>query len=62
MSPSSADKEWVVFNPNTHTYDTPDGTSVAAELVDNAQCLLDVWYIASIRQKQREEKRQNATR
>jgi hypothetical protein len=46
-------REWVTYNPLTATYDTPDGTSVAAELVDNVQCLADVLHIAAIRAKQR---------
>jgi hypothetical protein len=46
-------REWVKFNPLTQTYDTPDGTKVAAELVDNAQCLADVLHIATIRAQQR---------
>lgn len=45
---------WVTYNPATATYDTPDGTSVAAELVDNVQCLADVLHIARLREKQRE--------
>ena len=48
--------EWVTYNPLTATYDTPDGTSVAAELVDNVQCLADVLHIAHIRAKQRAER------
>jgi hypothetical protein len=46
-------REWVTHNPLTATYDTPDGTSVAAELIDNVQCLADVLRIAAIRAKQR---------
>ena len=46
---------WVRYNPLTHTYDTPDGTRVAAELIDNVQCLADVIRIAGIREKQRAE-------
>ena len=48
--------DWVTYNPLTATYDTPDGTSVAAELVGNAQCLADVLHIAQIRAKQRAER------
>lgn len=48
-------REWVEYNPMTATYDTPDGTRVAAELVDNVQCLADVLHIAQIRAKQRAE-------
>jgi len=47
-------KLWVRYNPATATYDTPDGTRVAAELVDNVACLADVLYIALIRKEQRE--------
>jgi hypothetical protein len=46
----------VTYNPLTATYDTPDGTSVAAELVDNVQCFADVLHIARIRDKQRAER------
>jgi hypothetical protein len=46
-------KEWVRYNHLTNTYDTPDGTAVAAELVDSVQCLADVFYISSIREQQR---------
>jgi hypothetical protein len=49
-------REWVKYNPLTATYDTPAGTSVAAELVDNVQCLADVLHIAAIRAKQRAER------
>tara|TARA_R110000868_G_scaffold215878_1_gene466021 strand:+ start:306 stop:644 length:339 start_codon:yes stop_codon:yes gene_type:complete len=48
-------REWVTYSPVTVTYDTPDGTSVAAELVDNAQCLADVLHISLIRGQQRKE-------
>jgi hypothetical protein len=46
-------REWVKYSPLTATYDTPDGTSVPAEIADNAQCLADVLRIAQIRSKQR---------
>jgi hypothetical protein len=46
-------KPWVVFNNCTQTYDTRDGTKVAAELVDNVQCLADVLRISLIREDQR---------
>lgn len=49
-------REWVTYDPLTATYDTPDGTSVAAEIVDNVQCLADVLHIAQIRAKQRAER------
>lgn len=52
--PETKKQEWVFFNDLTMTYDTPDGTKVAAELIDNAQCLADVLYIAIIRQEQRD--------
>ena len=42
------------YNQATHTYDTQDGTKVAAELVDNVQCLADVFSIIRIREKQRD--------
>lgn len=48
--------DWVTYNPLTATYDTPDGTSVAAELADNVQCLADVLHLAQIRAKQRNER------
>ena len=44
---------WVKWNPLTQTYDTPDGTSVAGELVNNAQTMLDALRIATIRGQQR---------
>lgn len=44
---------WVRFNPATQTYDTPDGTRVAVELVDSVVCLADVLRIACIREDQR---------
>jgi len=46
-------KPWVAYNPLTQTYDTKDGTRVAAELVDNVTCLVDVVRIATIRENQR---------
>lgn len=48
-----APDDWVRFNPLTHTYDTPDGTKVAAEVADSVQCLADVLHIAAIRERQR---------
>lgn len=53
MTPAQARPDWVTYNPLTNTYDTPDGTSVAAELVDGVQCLADVLRIAQIRASQR---------
>ena len=44
---------WVAYNPITGTYDTRDGTHVASELADNAQCVADVLHIANIRAAQR---------
>jgi phage terminase large subunit-like protein len=49
MSKSHERAKWVKYNPLTATYDTPDGTSVAAEVVDSVQCLADVLHIAQIR-------------
>jgi hypothetical protein len=51
--------EWVTYNPLTNTYDTKDGTIVAAELFENAQCFSDILHIARIRDEQRETKRSN---
>jgi hypothetical protein len=48
-----ADQPWVRYNPMTATYDTPDGTSVPAEIVDSACCLADVLRISLIRAAQR---------
>jgi hypothetical protein len=44
---------WVAYNPRTYTYDTPDGTAVAAEIVDSVACLADVFFIATLREQQR---------
>lgn len=44
---------WVSHNPLTRSYETPDGTSVAEELADNAECVADVLRIAIIRGEQR---------
>lgn len=44
---------WVVHNEQTATYDTKDGTKVAAELVDGVMCFADVLHIAKIREDQR---------
>lgn len=54
-----AQDNWVKYNYLTRTYDTPDGTSVSAELVDGAGCLLDFLHIADIRDKQRAAMRSN---
>lgn len=48
-----------VYNVLTATYDTPDGTKVAAEIVNNVHCLADVLHICDIRQKQRDAKKSN---
>lgn len=53
----SREKEWVAYNPQTMTYDTRDGTKIAAELVENVQCLADVLYISILRERQREAMR-----
>lgn len=45
------------FNHLTYTYDTPDGTKVAAELCDSVESPSDVFRIADIRQEQREQMR-----
>ena len=52
MTPAES-PEWARYNVLTDTYDTPDGTHVAAELVDSVQCLADVLHIAQIRASQR---------
>ena len=44
---------WVRYNELTACYETKDRTSVSAELVDNVQCLADIFYISSIRENQR---------
>ena len=44
---------WVRFNPLTQSYETRDGTSVAAEVIESVKCLADVLRIASIREDQR---------
>ena len=55
-----AQDEWVKYNHLTRTYDTKDGTSVSAELMDSACCLLDFLHIADVRSKQRAVMRSNA--
>jgi hypothetical protein len=47
--------EWLRFNDLTQCVETKDGTSVPVELTDNLTCLADVAYIATLREKQREE-------
>ena len=56
MSAIQKPAEWVRHNPLTQTYDTPDGTQVAIEVVDNAQSLLDVFHVSSMRERQRAAK------
>lgn len=51
--------QWVKYNPLTATYDTPDGTKVAQELADSAECWADVLHIANVREKQRNSKQRN---
>lgn len=48
--------EWVQYNPLTDSYDTPDGTSVAAYLFEQASCLADFLAIANIRNGQRNDR------
>ena len=49
--------DWVTYNHLTNTYDTKDGTTVAVELFENAQCFSDILHIARIRDEPRETKR-----
>jgi hypothetical protein len=49
-------EEWVAWSPLSNTFDTKDGTTVAAEIIDNVSCMLDIFYVADIREKQRKEK------
>lgn len=51
--PTAPVAAWTRYNPLTCSYETPDGTSVAEEVADNANCLVDVLHIATIRDKQR---------
>lgn len=44
---------WVRFNSETYSYETKDGTTVAAEVVDNCNSLLDVLNVSIIRERQR---------
>lgn len=44
---------WVQFNHLTQMVETRDGTKVAVELTDTAQCLADFLYISIIRREQR---------
>lgn len=46
-------RPWVVYNEQTATYDTRDGTKISVELVESANCLADVLHIASLREQMR---------
>lgn len=46
-----------LYNPLTHCYETKDGTSVAAELVDSVESLADILIISTIREQQRLERK-----
>lgn len=54
-TPPAAQRQWVEFDHLTQNYRTPDSTAVAAEIIDNVQCLADILHIAGIRQRQREK-------
>lgn len=56
---TKAGQERVSYNHLTNTYDTPDGTVVAAELVDGADSLADIFTISTIRESQRTAKKRN---
>lgn len=43
----------VMFNPLTQCYETKDKTSVAAELVESVNSLVDILVISNIREQQR---------
>ena len=49
------ENEWVRFNHLTQSYETRDGTSVAAEVSDNCYSIADVLRVAIIRDKQRRD-------
>lgn len=53
MNKPQTHAQWVSRNDRTATYDTPDGTRVAVELIDNVACLANVVHIAEIREEQR---------
>lgn len=57
MALANDPREWVTFNHDAQTYETPDGTSVPAELVDNANCFADILHIAIVRASQRDSQR-----
>ena len=44
---------WIIFNNDTHTYDTKDDTIVAAEVAEECYCLADVLRMSTIRAEQR---------
>lgn len=50
---NAGERPWVRHNHLTATYDTPDGTRVAQEVVDNVESLADVLHVATIREDQR---------
>jgi hypothetical protein len=62
MTKQHEPRQWVLHNSNTDTYDTPDGTQVAACLVDNVGCLADILHVASIRERQRAAKATGETK
>ena len=49
------DLAWVKYNEITDMYDTRDGATVPAYLIENACCISDVMHIAKIRKEQRRE-------
>jgi hypothetical protein len=51
--------DWITFNELDQTYDTRDGTRVAAEIVEMACCLGDILYISQLRYEQRQKRKQN---
>lgn len=50
---STTANDWIKYNHMTRTYNSKDGTVVAAELVVGACSLADVFHIADIRDSQR---------
>ncbi|MCD9087392.1 hypothetical protein LR961_11550 [Stenotrophomonas sp. SY1] len=46
---------WETYNPITHCIETPDGTVVAAEIIDSIECLADLFYVMQIRSEQRKQ-------
>jgi len=49
-------EKWVRYEPLTDTYDTCDGTSVSAFVLDDVRCFADVLHISRIRDAQRKYK------